>query len=89
MMRVLTEQESIESNKQKLLETDAWWSTLSIKEKKSIFDYHKDMFKHVKCVHEFHSLNFYSTKVEQCGKCGYSRNIEESRDEKINDITYE
>lgn len=86
MHQVLTEEQSNESNKKTLQDADEWWLSLSLRDKKSIYDYHKDMFKQMKCTHEFHSINFYSSKIENCFKCGYTRNIEEIRNEKINDI---
>jgi hypothetical protein len=86
MYQVLTEEEAINSSKGDMKLSDEWWSTLSIYEKKSIYKYHKDIFKQAKCTHEFHTQNFYSKKIECCDKCGYSRSIEEGRDEKITDI---
>ena len=86
MYHVLTEEEAINSSKGDMKLSDEWWSNLSLKEKKSIYDYHKDMFKRTRCTHEFNKINFYSTIIESCGKCGYTRGPEEGRDEKISDL---
>ena len=64
MYHVLTEEEAINSSKGDMKLSDEWWSNLSLKEKKSIYDYHKDMFKRIRCTHEFNKINFYSTIIE-------------------------
>lgn len=86
MYRILTEEESNDSNKKLLKDANDWWDSLYLKEKISIFNYHKDIFKQIKCTHEFHNISFYNSKIESCFNCGYTRNIDEIRDEKINDI---
>ena len=86
MLRVLTEEESRAHNEKKLIEVDEWWSDLSLREKSLIFDYHKDLFKQVKCNHVFYSLPFYSGTIESCRKCGLDRKVEDVRNDILNEI---
>lgn len=86
MVHTLTEEESNNYQHKLSIEVDNWWASLSLKDKESIFKYHKDMFEYIKCSHEFRPISFYSSKMEHCDKCGYSRSVQEIRDEKIKKI---
>lgn len=85
-MQLLTEEEAFKHDLQLEKNADDWWNLLSLKEKKNIHQYHKDMIDQIRCSHEYKFIDYYSSKLEQCTKCSYTRTIQESRDNKINNI---
>jgi len=86
MMHVLTEEESKKFDINLDKEISNWWEDLSLLEKRNIYEYHKPMLKYIKCSHEFKKINYYSSTIESCNKCGYTRTLQESRNEKIDQI---
>ncbi len=86
MMKVLTEEESIQSNIRRLQMADEWWSELPLNDKTIIMNYHRDLLIQVKCSHEFYESSLYSQKIQSCKKCGYYYTKQDDRNDKISNL---
>ena len=86
MFHVLTEEESVKSIEDDIKKFNSWWESLSIEERMVIYNYHKTIFEQIRCSHKFDKTKFYSREIEHCNKCGYSRSLQDGRNEKISEI---
>jgi len=91
MVRVLTQEESIQSRIEDSKKIESWWESITSSDKKIIYDHFYKILKERNCQHlNKRKLPFYEAEIEQCDDCGYSRITKDfpvfERDKKLKDI---
>lgn len=69
MLHVLTEDEYQISKRQDYAKTNHWWENLSLRERKMIYEYHKDILKQMVCEHRWRETRLYNDPILQCLEC--------------------
>lgn len=75
MYRSLSKEEAEEFRIKKTTEINDWFFDLSFVEKQILFDQYKNIFKRIKCVHEFYESPYYGVSTKQCKNCDYNDTI--------------
>lgn len=77
MHNVMSEEEANEYEKSKTEEIKIWFNSLSFNEKEKIYDHFYNIFKEIKCSHDFFQISYYGKLIRQCRHCEY---FEENND---------
>lgn len=59
-------------------EMDAWWSNLSYRERRKVYDQYKVLFKQINCDHEWKNSKFYDEPIKVCPQCDLTKKIDEN-----------